>query len=115
SQVIMPHVVGADLDSVHGGADWASIIENAQLLVAFGGIPTKNLSVAPGGITRHSSIDAIRRMSQGNIEAVIISPISDDVPGGLDARQLFIRPATDVALMLGLAHTLIQEDLYDRA
>lgn len=115
SQVIMPHVVGADLDSVHGGADWASIMENAQLLVAFGGIPTKNLSVAPGGITRHSSVSALRRMSRGDIEAVIISPIADDTPPGLDARQLFIRPATDMALMLGLVHTLLQEDLYDRA
>jgi biotin/methionine sulfoxide reductase len=115
SQVIMPHVVGANIDSVHGGADWSSVVENAQLVVAFGGLPTKNLSVAPGGITRHSSVGQLRRLSAAKVETVIISPISDDVPAGMTAQQIFIRPATDIALMLAIAHTLISEKLYDRA
>ena len=40
--------------------------------------------------------------------------IRDDAPDFLDAQWISPRPNTDVALMLGLAHTLVAEDLHDQ-
>lgn len=114
SQIVMPHIVGADIDAVHGGTDWSSIIENAELVVAFGGMPMKNLSVAPGGITDHASARQLRRLGREGVDLVVVSPIGDDVPPGANARMLSIRPATDTAMMLAIAHTLLSENLYDQ-
>src|SRR5262249_1468850 len=39
----------------------------------------------------------------------------DDLPAEVEAVWHPIRPGTDVALMLGIAHTLVAEELHDRA
>ena len=43
----------------------------------------------------------------------VIAPLRDDMPEEAGARWLPIRPGTDVALMLALAHTLLVENLWD--
>jgi biotin/methionine sulfoxide reductase len=52
---------------------------------------------------------------QAGVAFVNISPMRSDAAEALGAEWLPLRPNTDVALMLGLAHTLIAENLYDRA
>jgi biotin/methionine sulfoxide reductase len=53
SLVVLPHIVG-DADAVlRNGSSWPTIIENTELIVAFGGIPAKNVFVTPGGVTKH--------------------------------------------------------------
>ena len=54
------------------------------------------------------------RLGAAGVEAVSISPLRDDTVEALGARWLPIRPNSDTALMLGLAHTLLAEDLHDR-
>ena len=50
---------------MHRASSWSTIVEHTELLVAFGGVPVKNVSVTPGGVTRHTSRrnleDAARR------------------------------------------------------
>ncbi len=46
---------------------------------------------------------------------VNISPLRQDISDHLDAEWVPIRPNTDTALILALCHTLITEDLYDKA
>ncbi len=46
---------------------------------------------------------------------VNISPIRDDVCEEAAAQWLPCRPGSDVAIMLGMAHTLVAESLHDRA
>src|SRR3546814_18642843 len=46
---------------------------------------------------------------------VNISPVRDDVADFLDVEMLSPRPTTDAAIMLGLAHTLVAENLPDKA
>ena len=48
------------------------------------------------------------------VEFVNISPLIDDAPKFLKAKQVPIRPNTDTALMLALAHTLIKNQSYDK-
>ena len=44
---------------------------------------------------------------------MIVSPSRGDAPEALDAEWVPIRPNTDAALMLGMAHTLLSEGLHD--
>ena len=49
---IIPHILG-DLRSLRAVSSWRDIMENTELLVAFGGIGTKNAQVEPGGAGEH--------------------------------------------------------------
>lgn len=110
SQVLLPHVVGT-VSSVLGYADsWETIRDNTDLIVAFGGLPTKNLSVTPGGVTRHTGAASA---ADPGVEVAAISPLGADVPAS--GRWYSIAPGTDVAMQLALAHTLLTEDLHDTA
>ena len=44
-----------------------------------------------------------------------MSPLRADLPADVDATWYPVRPGSDVALMLGLAHTLVADGLVDRA
>ncbi|MEJ3658235.1 molybdopterin-dependent oxidoreductase [Actinomycetes bacterium KLBMP 9759] len=110
--VIMPHVVGPDVEVTAGLTDWPMIAEHAELVVAFGGIPRKNVAVASGGIARHTTADQLAQAIAGGLDVVAVSPLREDSPG---ATWVPIRPASDVALMLGLMHTLLDENLHDQA
>ncbi len=54
------------------------------------------------------------RANEG-VEFHLIGPLRDDYPAEIEAVWHPIRPGTDVALMLGLAHTLATEGRHDRA
>nr|MDQ3829313.1 molybdopterin-dependent oxidoreductase [Candidatus Tectomicrobia bacterium] len=115
ASVIVPHVVGS-MDPVGGAVTtWPTIAKHTRLMVLFGGVPAKNIQVNSGGIGRHEADDWLARIRQAGVDFVNISPLRDDVAQGLDAEWLPLRPNTDVAFMLGLAHTLIAEGLHDRA
>ena len=84
-------------------------------MVLFGGLPAKNIQINSGGIGRHEADDWLAQIRQAGVDFVNISPLRDDVAHVLDAEWLPLRPNTDVALMLSLAHTLIAEGLHDQA
>jgi biotin/methionine sulfoxide reductase len=114
ASVIVPHVVGS-MEPVAGGVTtWPTIAQHTRLMVLFGGVPAKNTQINAGGIGRHEADDWLAHGRQAGVEFVNISPLRDDAAEALQAEWLPLRPNTDVALMLGLAHTLIAEGLYDR-
>ena len=114
ASVIVPHVVGS-MEPVGGAVTtWPTIAKHTRLMVLFGGIAAKNTQVNSGGIGRHEAGDWLANVRQAGVTFVNISPLRDDVAEALGAEWLPLRPNTDVALMLGLAHTLITEQLYDR-
>ena len=112
--VIMPHVLG-DMMRVHPELPtWAEIAKNTQLFVAFGGVPLRNTQVNPGGLLRHSVRDDMKAARDAGVEFVCISPARDDIAAELGAQWISIRPHTDTAFMLALAHVMLTEDRYDR-
>jgi biotin/methionine sulfoxide reductase len=112
--VILPHVVGSN-DAVDGPlTSYDSIVANTELLVTFGGIPLKNAQIESGGIGDHATGGWLQQIKNAGIEVVAISPIRDDLPDFINVEWLKARPGSDAAVMLGLAHTLLVEDLYDR-
>ncbi len=111
---ILPHVLGSARAAMTEATSWDSIIENTELMVAFGGIPLKNAQVSSGGPGEHATGPYLKAAREAGIGFVNISPIRNDIADHLDAEWLAIRPNTDVALMLALAHTLETEGLADR-
>ncbi len=114
-EVIVDHVLGNYRHFIYRQTDWASIVGNTELFLAFGGLPIKNSQVGAGGIGRHRALEAMTQAKSAGVEFVNISPIRSDVTEALGAGWIAPRPNTDTALMLGLAHTLLVEGLHDTA
>ena len=115
SLVLLPHLVG-DADTVlRAASSWPTIIRHTRLIVAFGGIPAKNVYVTPGGVTRHTTPGHLAELAAHGVEVALVSPLRDDLPDGPVTDWYPVAPATDTALMLALTHTLISEGLHDRA
>ncbi len=116
AQVIMPHVVGFKfLDMLDGMTAWPVIAEHSELVVMLGGIALKNSQVNAGGIGRHVTRDWLRRCHDNGVDFVNVSPLREDAADFLNAEWLAVRPNTDTALLLGLAHTVYTEGLHDRS
>jgi biotin/methionine sulfoxide reductase len=114
AEVALRRVVGSAEDVWRGATSWEVIGRETELLVSFGGLPAKNLSVVPGGVTRHEIAGHLAAGARRGMRLVLVSPIDDDVHPHLHVERLRIRPATDVAVMLALCHVLVDEGLHDR-
>jgi len=115
AEVIINHVLGIPfLKLVREAPPCSEIAQHAKTLVLFGGAAIKNTQVNAGGIGTHSARQQLIELKAAGVEIVNISPVRNDVISELDARWLACRPGSDVAIMLGLAHTLASENLYDR-
>ena len=114
AQSIMPHVFGVDfLTMLYEHQDgWHTIHEHTETLVMFGGINAKNSQVSMGGVTEHETAGWFDRFAAKGMRCVNVSPQRGDAPEGCD--WLAVRPASDTALMLALAHVLESEGLSDR-
>jgi len=115
-EVVLPHVIGIDMWQFMARAtSFETIVEHGDLVVMFGGIPMKNAQIEGGGTGRHWLAETLRAAKSRGVEFVNIGPNRGDAADDLKAEWLPCRPSTDTALMLGLAHTLVSEDLHDRA
>ena len=79
----------------------------------FGGLPTRNTQVTPGGAASIRTRDWLQHVKAAGVKFCNISPMRDDAAAFLDAEWLAPRPHSDTAIMLALAHTLIVEELHD--
>jgi biotin/methionine sulfoxide reductase len=110
---LLPHVVGTN-DPVTGPvADWRAIVENARLIVCFGGMLLRNGQVTSGGGGSHEMAGWLTRAARAGIRIVNVSPIRGDMPDLPGAAWQPIRPGTDSALLLAMMHVLIDEHLID--
>ncbi len=114
AEVIVPHVLGNLYGFLAYTTSWPSIIENTKLLVAFGGIPVKNGQINAGGVGRHVQREHLAAACKAGVEFVNVGPLRSDLEDFIDAEWLAPRPSTDTAILLGIAHTLFDEDLYDQ-
>ncbi|WP_196062895.1 MULTISPECIES: selenate/tellurate reductase subunit YnfE [unclassified Serratia (in: enterobacteria)] len=86
-----------------------SDIENSKLVVLFGNNPAET-RMSGGGITYF--LEQARERS--NARMIVIDPRYTDTAAGREDEWIPIRPGTDAALVAGLAHVLISEDLVDQ-
>lgn len=114
-EVILPHVVGPWFDVLGEHTSYEQLARHGRLVVAFGGLPAKNTRVENGGTYRHQAPGALRAMAEAGIRFVNVSPQRDDIDAGLHPEWIPIRPGTDAALLLGIAHVLVEEGRHDTA
>jgi biotin/methionine sulfoxide reductase len=113
--VILPHVIGPQGAVAGNNVSWDELVAETALVLAFGGMALKNNDVGGGGTSRHIARDHLHAARDRSVEFHLVGPLRDDLPTEIDAVWHPIRPGTDVALMLGIAHTLVTEGLHDLA
>ncbi len=114
-EVILSHILGDPAEVIHNPPSWRSVIDNTELLVAFGGMPLRNSQISSGGTGRHRARAALREAREAGVKLVNISPVRDDVAEELDADWIAPRPSTDVAIMLGIGFELLQNQWHDQS
>jgi biotin/methionine sulfoxide reductase len=113
--VILPHVLGPQEAASRNNVGWDELASRTELVLAFGGMALKNNDVGGGGTSQHIARDRLIAARARGAEFHLISPLRDDIAPELGAVWHPIRPGADVALMLGMAHTLVGEGRHDRA
>jgi biotin/methionine sulfoxide reductase len=114
SMVILPHILGNYDDVSRKNVAWDDIVDYTDIILAFGGMNTKNSRVAAGGISRHTEHGDMIAAARRGCELVLIGPLKSDLPDEVNNEWLPIKPGTDTALMLALAHTLVLDGAHDR-
>jgi biotin/methionine sulfoxide reductase len=114
-QTLLPHIVGTS-DPIAGKVtSWPSIARHCQVFVAFGGLALRNAQITAGGCGEHSLPGWLKACKDAGVRFINISPNRNDCPDWLEAQWIPIRPGTDTALMLAVAHELITSGRQDRA
>lgn len=113
ARVLMPHIVAPmdEMFTLH--TSWNVMQKHTQLFVSFGGVPAKNAQVSSGGATEHMVPGGLKRLAQAGVRFVNVSPVRDNIETGGEVEWVPVRPNTDCALILALAHTLYTEGLHD--
>lgn len=115
AHAIVPYVLGRSF------YEWSfepqtmeDIVQHSGSLVLFGGAALKNTQVNVGGLGQHNAKRKLGQLRAVGVTVYNISPIRDDVCDEAGAHWMPCKPNTDTALMLGLAHTLVNESLHDQ-
>lgn len=106
--VILPYILGSKDELRDSTMSWDMLAEHSELVVMFGGIPVKNAQVNPGGLGSHMVRGGLEKAREHGVQFVNLSPLRDDSLDTLDAQWLAVRPSTDTAVLLGLAHTVLE-------
>jgi biotin/methionine sulfoxide reductase len=114
-EVILSHILGDPSELIHNPPGWQTVVENTELLVAFGGMPLRNSQISSGGTGAHRARVALSDAKSNGVSFVNVSPMRSDVAADLDAHWIAARPGSDVALMLGIAHELLKNNWHDQA
>ncbi|TCM14205.1 biotin/methionine sulfoxide reductase [Novosphingobium sp. PhB165] len=114
-RVVMPHIV-ADMDSSNAShTSWEVLAEHCQLFVAFGGVPLKNAQVSSSGAGRHRARAGLESLAASGARIVNFSPMRGNLVTGGTVEWVPIRPGTDTAVMLALAHEVVCHPQFDRS
>ncbi len=113
AEAMVPHILGSYREFMNTTTGWRSVARDGELVVAFGGIPVKNGQIDSGGVGVHVQREGLQAAREAGVAFVNISPMASDMEDDLNSDWLPARPNTDVAIMLGLAHTLFTEKLHD--
>ncbi len=112
SSVVLRHVMGGT-ELMGQPTVWPVVVESSELVVLWGADPMTTLKVA-WGLPDHAGQEGLEDLKRSGAKVIAIDPFRSDSAEYLAARWIAPRPGSDVALMLGIAHTLHAEKLFDR-
>lgn len=114
SQVIMPHVMGT-LEVYEQQTAWPVVAESTDLLVFWGANPLVTNEIG-WLIPDHGGHEGMQAFKETGKPVLFIDPVRTESHDffGEQAEWVAPKPQTDMALMLGIAHALYEEDLHDQ-
>ncbi len=115
SQIIMPHVMGT-LEVYEQQTAWPVVVENTDLLVFWGANPMITNQIG-WVIPDHGAYEGLQAYKDTGKPVLFIDPIRTESADffGDQAEWIAPKPQSDLAIMMGIAHTLYEEGLHDQA
>ena len=112
--VITPHIFGYPFyEHSDSAPTLAEMADHTELVVSFGGMPLKNAQVQYGGQGRHLLSARLETCRDRGVRFVNFSPLAEDLIEEVEAEWVPLRPATDAAALLGIAHSLLVAGAHD--
>ena len=111
AQVIMPHVVGT-LEVYEQQTVWPVVVESTDLLVFWGADPMLTNQIS-WMVADHDAYVGMKAYKEKGKKVICIDPLKTETCTYFNAEWIAPKPQTDVAMMLGIAHTLVAEKLHD--
>ncbi|WP_314721143.1 trimethylamine-N-oxide reductase TorA [Haemophilus pittmaniae] len=112
AQVIMPHVLGT-IEVYEQQTSWDDVMANSDIIVLWGANPLTTMRIAWTS-TDQKGIEYFKKFQATGKRIICIDPQRSESAQMLNAEWLPINTATDVPLMLGIAHTLVSEGKHDK-
>ncbi|OAQ14784.1 trimethylamine N-oxide reductase I catalytic subunit [Bibersteinia trehalosi Y31] len=110
-QVIMPHVLGG-IEVYEPQTSWQQVLEHTEILVLWGANPLTTLQIS-WTAAEPQGRDYLSKLKNSGKRVICLDPIRNETAKLLNAEWIPLHTATDVPLMLGIAYSLIQNDLHD--
>lgn len=104
---ILPRVAWSNTSAT---TNWPVFRDNVERVVLWGADPLVNGRVLSLAYNTSQWLD----LKDSGVDVVAIDPLRNTTARHLDADWVPVRPNTDVALALGMMHTLLDEDLHDQ-
>ncbi|MGS0682334.1 trimethylamine-N-oxide reductase TorA [Shewanella sp. 125m-7] len=114
-QTILPYVLGST-EVYAQGTSWSLILEHSKTIILWSNDPYKNLQVGWNAETHESYAYLAQlkeKVAKGEIRVISIDPVVSKTQKYLGCEHLYINPQTDVPLMLGIAHEMVEKNLHD--
>ncbi|MTD37391.1 molybdopterin guanine dinucleotide-containing S/N-oxide reductase [Erwinia sp. CPCC 100877] len=115
AQVIMPYVVGSN-EVYQQQTSWPLVLEHSEVVVLWSANPVNTLKIA-WNASDEQGIDFFEQLKQSGKRLICIDPMRSETATFLGDHAEWIAPymGSDVALMLGIAHTLVENGWHDTA
>ncbi|WP_339115445.1 molybdopterin-dependent oxidoreductase [Thioclava sp. GXIMD2076] len=115
ARVVLPHVVAPMAWLMNNHNTWDDLAAHCDLFLTLGGVPLKNAQISQAGVARHRVREGLRQMAGAGVECINVSPLRDNMETGAPVEWLPIRPGSDTAFLLALAHEIRAMGAHDRA
>ncbi|GLR06970.1 trimethylamine N-oxide reductase I catalytic subunit [Vibrio hyugaensis] len=115
AQVIMPHVVGS-IEVYEQQTTYPMVLEHSDVVVLWGLNPMNTLKIAWSS-TDCSGLEFFHQLKKSGKTVIAIDPMRSETIEffGDNAQWIAPHPMTDVAMLMGIAHTLVKQGKHDKA
>lgn len=113
SQVIMPHVMGT-IEVYEQQTSWEVVLDKSDVVVIWGANPAATLKNAWSS-SDSEGLEYLKKLRDSGKEIICIDPVYSETCELLKPTQWITpKPNTDVAMMIGMCHTLYSKNKYNQ-
>ena len=113
AQAIMPHVVGGN-EVYQQQTSWPMVLEHSDVVVLWSANPLNTLKIS-WNASDEQGLPYFEQLRQSGKRLICIDPMRSETVAFFGEAMEWIAPhmGTDVAMMLGIAHTLLVNEWHD--